>query len=162
MPLSDSDIERYARQIIVPRIGIDGQQKLLAARVLIEGEEAGVRQARLYLQATGVTTTGSLPEKLDAEQLSCIVVAGIGAVGEKRLRLLAGSGIPVVWYSLEAGRLRTGICPPAEPQSASAPAAPAACEPLLHEAAACDAAAAACALILGIEVDRDARDLELW
>jgi dihydrodipicolinate synthase/N-acetylneuraminate lyase len=35
--LSDSDLERYARQVIMPSIGEDGQEQLLAAKVLIVG-----------------------------------------------------------------------------------------------------------------------------
>ena len=35
--LNDDDLERYARQAIMPTIGEDGQERLLAARVLIVG-----------------------------------------------------------------------------------------------------------------------------
>ena len=35
--LSDIDLERYARQAIMPDIGEEGQERLLAARVLLVG-----------------------------------------------------------------------------------------------------------------------------
>ena len=35
--LNDDDLERYARQAIMPAIGEDGQEQLLAARVLVVG-----------------------------------------------------------------------------------------------------------------------------
>jgi molybdopterin/thiamine biosynthesis adenylyltransferase len=35
--LSDDDLERYARQAIMPAIGEEGQEQLLAARVLVVG-----------------------------------------------------------------------------------------------------------------------------
>ena len=35
--LSDTDLERYARQVIMPHVGEDGQERLLAAKVLVVG-----------------------------------------------------------------------------------------------------------------------------
>ena len=35
--LNDDDLERYARQAIMPAIGEEGQEQLLAARVLVVG-----------------------------------------------------------------------------------------------------------------------------
>ena len=35
--LSDADLERYARQVVMPHIGEDGQERLLAAKVLVVG-----------------------------------------------------------------------------------------------------------------------------
>ena len=35
MRLSDDEIERYARQVVMPELGENGQKKLLEARVLI-------------------------------------------------------------------------------------------------------------------------------
>jgi molybdopterin/thiamine biosynthesis adenylyltransferase len=37
MPLNDAEIERYARQVVMPEIGEEGQKKLLSAHVLILG-----------------------------------------------------------------------------------------------------------------------------
>ena len=37
MLLNDAEIERYARQVVMPEIGEEGQKKLLSAHVLILG-----------------------------------------------------------------------------------------------------------------------------
>ena len=56
--LSDSQIERYSRQIILPQVGGKGQEKLLRARVLVNGNEPLQTAALLYLAAAGVGTIG--------------------------------------------------------------------------------------------------------
>ena len=56
MVLSNSQIERYSRQIIVPRIGGIGQERLLAARVLLVGTIARLESALAYLTGAGVGT----------------------------------------------------------------------------------------------------------
>ena len=35
--LSDADLERYARQVIMPNVGEDGQERLLASQILVVG-----------------------------------------------------------------------------------------------------------------------------
>jgi adenylyltransferase/sulfurtransferase len=56
--LSDSQIERYSRQIILPQVGGKGQEKLLRARVLVNGSGPLQTIALLYLAAAGVGTIG--------------------------------------------------------------------------------------------------------
>jgi len=56
--LSDSQIERYSRQIILPQVGGKGQEKLLRARVLVNGSGSLQTSALLYLAAAGVGTLG--------------------------------------------------------------------------------------------------------
>lgn len=56
--LSDSQIERYSRQIILPQVGGKGQEKLLRARVLVNGDGPLQTAALLYLAAAGVGTIG--------------------------------------------------------------------------------------------------------
>src|SRR5262245_202931 len=52
--LSDAQIERYSRQILVPEVGARGQVRLLAARVGIAGAGAAVAAAARLLGRAGV------------------------------------------------------------------------------------------------------------
>ncbi len=54
MKLSDSQIERYSRQIILDGIGGAGQKKLLAAKVLVVGAGGLGSSCAYYLAAAGV------------------------------------------------------------------------------------------------------------
>jgi molybdopterin/thiamine biosynthesis adenylyltransferase len=56
--LSDEQLERYSRHIILEEVGAAGQEKLLASRVLIIGAGGLGAPAVLYLAAAGVGTIG--------------------------------------------------------------------------------------------------------
>ena len=58
MKLSDEEIERYARQIILRGVGGPGQQKLKAARALVIGAGGLGSPALQYLAGAGVGTVG--------------------------------------------------------------------------------------------------------
>ncbi|PKQ09127.1 MAG: adenylyltransferase [Alphaproteobacteria bacterium HGW-Alphaproteobacteria-12] len=58
MALSDDQLERYARHIVLKEIGGPGQHKLLAARVLIIGAGGLGSPCLIYLAASGVGTIG--------------------------------------------------------------------------------------------------------
>lgn len=52
--LNDKDLERYARQAIMPAIGEDGQERLLAAKVLVVGAGGIGAPVIMYLAAAGI------------------------------------------------------------------------------------------------------------
>jgi molybdopterin/thiamine biosynthesis adenylyltransferase len=52
--MDDPQLLRYSRQILLPQVGIDGQQKLLAARVLIIGVGGLGSPVAMYLAASGI------------------------------------------------------------------------------------------------------------
>ena len=52
--LNDADLERYARQVIMPDVGEDGQERLLAARILVVGAGGLGSPVIFYLAAAGV------------------------------------------------------------------------------------------------------------
>ena len=52
--MNDDQLLRYSRQIMIPKIGFEGQQKLLDARVLIIGMGGLGSPAAMYLAAAGI------------------------------------------------------------------------------------------------------------
>jgi len=58
MSLNDKQIERYSRHIILSDVGVEGQEKILAGKVLIIGAGGLGAPVALYLAAAGVGTIG--------------------------------------------------------------------------------------------------------
>src|SRR4051794_41792698 len=56
--LSSDQINRYKRHLILPEVGVDGQKKLLNAKILCIGAGGLGCPISLYLAAAGVGTIG--------------------------------------------------------------------------------------------------------
>jgi len=92
--LSNEEIRRYSRHLIMPEVGIDGQKKLKASKVLLIGTGGLGSPTALYLAAAGVGTIGLVDyDIVDESNLQRQVIHGIETVGvlkvdsaEKRLK----------------------------------------------------------------------------
>lgn len=73
--LSEEEIRRYARHIVLPEVGGEGQRRLLAARVLVIGAGGLGSPLLLYLAAAGVGTLGVVDcDRVDPTNLQRQVV----------------------------------------------------------------------------------------
>ncbi|GAB3069007.1 molybdopterin-synthase adenylyltransferase MoeB [Pedococcus soli] len=76
---------RYARHILLPDIGLEGQQRLSNARVLVVGAGGLGSPALMYLAAAGVGTIGVVDDDVvDASNLQRQVVHGVADVGRRK------------------------------------------------------------------------------
>lgn len=81
-PLTDDELERYARHIVLPEIGGAGQQKLKKARVLVIGAGGLGAPALEYLAAAGVGTLGIVDDDVvSLSNLQRQVIHGTDAIG---------------------------------------------------------------------------------
>jgi molybdopterin-synthase adenylyltransferase len=82
MELSKKQIERYARQIILPDIGGRGQKKLLQAKVLVIGAGGLGSSCVTYLSAAGIGTIGILDfDIVRSEDLQRQIIHSEGHIG---------------------------------------------------------------------------------
>ncbi|KQS65675.1 thiamine biosynthesis protein ThiF [Rhizobium sp. Leaf371] len=85
-PLSPQEIDRYARHILLPEIGGQGQQALKAARVLVVGAGGLGAPVILYLAAAGVGTLGIVDDDVvSLSNLQRQVVHPTAAVGTPKV-----------------------------------------------------------------------------
>jgi len=84
--LSNDEILRYSRHLIMPEVGMEGQLKLKQARVLCIGAGGLGSPLSLYLAAAGVGTLGIVDfDVVDFTNLQRQIVHGTSDVGRKKL-----------------------------------------------------------------------------
>ncbi len=84
--LNNDEILRYSRHLIMPEVGMEGQQKLKAARVLCIGAGGLGSPLALYLTAAGVGTLGIVDfDVVDYTNLQRQIIHTTADVGRKKL-----------------------------------------------------------------------------
>ncbi|MGC2246307.1 MAG: molybdopterin-synthase adenylyltransferase MoeB [Terriglobales bacterium] len=84
--LSNDEILRYSRHLIMPEVGMEGQLKLKAARVLCIGAGGLGSPLELYLTAAGVGTLGIVDfDVVDYTNLQRQIIHSTADVGRKKL-----------------------------------------------------------------------------
>jgi sulfur-carrier protein adenylyltransferase/sulfurtransferase len=84
--LSNDEIQRYSRHLIMPEVGMEGQLKLKAARVLCIGAGGLGSPLALYLGAAGVGTLGIVDfDVVDYTNLQRQIIHSTADVGRKKL-----------------------------------------------------------------------------
>lgn len=87
MALSDDEVERYARHIVLHEVGGPGQLKLRAARVLVIGAGGLGAPLLYYLAAAGVGTIGIVDhDTVSVSNLQRQIVHTTGRVGEPKTK----------------------------------------------------------------------------
>lgn len=81
---------RYARQVLLPEFGAEGQRKLAEARILLVGVGGLGSPAALYLAAAGVGTLGLVDyDDVDETNLHRQIIHGTADVGRAKLQSAA-------------------------------------------------------------------------
>jgi molybdopterin/thiamine biosynthesis adenylyltransferase/rhodanese-related sulfurtransferase len=85
--LSHDEVLRYSRHLIMPEVGLEGQQALKAARVLCIGAGGLGSPVTLYLAAAGVGTLGLVDfDTVDYTNLQRQILHSTGDVGRSKLQ----------------------------------------------------------------------------
>src|ERR1700704_4086641 len=85
-PLTNDEVKRYSRHLIMPEVGVEGQKKLKASKVLCIGAGGLGSPAALYLAAAGVGTLGIVDfDTVDFSNLQRQILHGTPDVGRSKL-----------------------------------------------------------------------------
>ena len=84
--LTNDEIARYSRHLILPEVGMEGQRKLKAAKVLCVGTGGLGSPLALYLAAAGVGTIGLVDfDTVDASNLQRQIIHSTATVGKLKV-----------------------------------------------------------------------------
>ncbi len=86
LELTDDQIDRYARHLVLPEIGEEGQARLLGSKVLVIGAGGLGSPLLMYLAAAGVGTLGVIDDDLvDLSNLQRQIVHDSSATGQPKV-----------------------------------------------------------------------------
>lgn len=112
--LTPEQRNRYQRHLLLPEVGVEGQAKLLGAKVLMLGAGGLGSPAALYLAAAGVGTIGIIDmDVVDASNLQRQILHNLDRIGDrkvdsaKKTLTLMNPDVNVVTYDtrLDAGNI---------------------------------------------------------
>ncbi|HSZ17544.1 MAG TPA: molybdopterin-synthase adenylyltransferase MoeB [Terracidiphilus sp.] len=84
--LTTEDLARYSRHLILPEVGMEGQQRLKAAKVLCVGTGGLGSPLVLYLAAAGIGTLGLVDfDVVDASNLQRQIIHSTKDIGRKKI-----------------------------------------------------------------------------
>jgi sulfur-carrier protein adenylyltransferase/sulfurtransferase len=84
--LTNDEVKRYSRHLIMPEVGVDGQRRLKAGKVLCIGAGGLGSPAALYLAAAGVGTLGIVDfDTVDVSNLQRQVLHSTADIGRSKL-----------------------------------------------------------------------------
>src|SRR5258706_4548321 len=107
--LSNEEIARYSRHLILPEVGMEGQQKLKAAKVLLVGTGGLGAPLGLYLAAAGVGKIGLVDfDVVDFTNLQRQVIHSTKDVGRKKLDSAAEKMVAINPY-LQIAKYETAL-----------------------------------------------------
>jgi molybdopterin-synthase adenylyltransferase len=110
-PMDRAGLERFARQVVLPEVGEQGQRRLASARAVLRGLSPGVDVARTYLEAAGVGSVDIRPGRNLAASLPGVGVAWAARVGASgwpevcRAAWIEARGAPAPTYGPLEGML---------------------------------------------------------
>jgi molybdopterin/thiamine biosynthesis adenylyltransferase len=84
--LTNDEIRRYSRHLIMPNVGAEGQGRLKAAKVLLVGTGGLGSPLAMYLAAAGVGTLGLVDfDVVDESNLHRQVIHGTSDIGKRKV-----------------------------------------------------------------------------
>ncbi len=84
--LTNEEIRRYSRHLLLPEVGLEGQRRLKAARVVCIGAGGLGSPAAMYLAAAGVGTLGIVDfDRVDLTNLQRQILHGASDVGRPKI-----------------------------------------------------------------------------
>src|SRR5271155_578385 len=84
--LTNDELGRYSRHLILPEVGMEGQQRLKAAKVLCVGTGGLGSPLALYLAAAGIGTLGLIDfDVVDSSNLQRQIIHSTSDVGRKKV-----------------------------------------------------------------------------